>query len=118
MNDRHDLPIFPAREDPSLRYWRKRLTHAIDLTRRTQNSIAEQAGVSQETLSRIIHGIHAQPRFETVVRIIHATGESVGWLLREPQTFLSTDDSAQMRQFIDFLESKFAPRNRRISRLD
>jgi transcriptional regulator with XRE-family HTH domain len=98
--------------------WRRRLTRAIDSTRRTQNSIAEQAGVSPETLSRIIHGIHAEPRFETVVRIIHATGETVGWILREPQTFLSADDSARMREVIDFLESKFAPRNRAISGLD
>jgi len=118
MNRESELPIFPARKNPSLRDWRRRLTRAIDLTRRTQNAIAEQAGVTPETLSRVINGIHKQPGFETVVRIIHATGETVGWLLREPQTFLSTDDSAQMRQFIDFLESKFAPRNRAISRLD
>jgi transcriptional regulator with XRE-family HTH domain len=98
--------------------WRRRLTRAIDLTRRTQASIAEQAGVSPETLSRIIHGIHAEPRFETVVRIIHATGETVGWLLCEPQTFLSADDSARMREVIDFLESSFAPRSRAINRLD
>jgi transcriptional regulator with XRE-family HTH domain len=98
--------------------WRKRLRHAVDLTRRTQASIAEQAGVTPETLSRIIYGIHAQPGFETVVRIIHATGETVGWILREPQTFLSAEDSARMREIIDFLESSFAPRNRAISRLD
>jgi transcriptional regulator with XRE-family HTH domain len=100
------------------KHWRRRLTHAIDLSRRTQASIAEQAGVSPETLSRIIHGIHAHPRFETVAEIIYATGESVGWLLREPQTFLSADDSARMREIIDFLESSFAPRNRAIGRLD
>jgi transcriptional regulator with XRE-family HTH domain len=100
------------------RQWRRRLTHAIDLPRRTQASIAEQAGVSPETLCRVLNGRHARPQFETVVRIVHATGESVGWLLREPQTFLSTDDSARMREFIDFLESRFAARNRAISRLD
>ena len=98
--------------------WRRRLTHAIDRTRRTQASIAEQAGVSPETLSRVIHGVHAQPGFETVVRIIHATGESVGWLLREPQTFLSANDSARMREVIDFLESNFAPLKPQMSRLD
>ena len=100
------------------KHWRRRLTHAIDLSRRKQVSIAEQAGVSPETLSRIIRGTNAQPRFETVVALIHATGETVGWILREPQTFLSTDDSARMREVIDFLESSFAPRNRAISRLD
>jgi transcriptional regulator with XRE-family HTH domain len=98
--------------------WRRRLARAIDLTRRTQASIAEQAGVSPETLCRVLNGRHARPQFETVVRIVHATGESVGWLLCEPQTFLSADDSARMREVIDFLESKFAPRSRAISRLD
>jgi transcriptional regulator with XRE-family HTH domain len=98
--------------------WRRRLTHAIALSRRTQASIAEQAGVTPETLCRVLSGRHARPQFETVVRIIHATGEGVGWLLREPQTFLSADDSARMREVIDFLESKFAPRNRAVSRLD
>jgi len=98
--------------------WRRRLTRAIELSRRTQASIAEQAGVSPETLCRVLNGRHAQPQFETVVRIIHATGESVGWLLREPQTFLSADDSARMREIIDFLELSFTPRKRAISRLD
>ena len=98
--------------------WRKRLRQAVTRTRRSQESIALQAGVTPETLSRVLSGIHAQPGFETVVRIIHATGESVGWLLREPQTFLSADDSARMREVINFLESRFAPRNRAISRLD
>lgn len=118
MNRESELPIFPARKDPSLKGWHRRLRHAIDLTRRTQASIATQAGVNPETLSRIINGIHTDPRFETVVRIIHATGETFGWLLREPQTFLSTDDSARMREIIDFLESSFAPRSRAITRLD
>ncbi|HSY52669.1 MAG TPA: helix-turn-helix transcriptional regulator [Thermoanaerobaculia bacterium] len=100
------------------KHWRRRLTRAIDLSRRTQASIAAQAGITPETLSRVIRGVHAQPQFETVVRIIHATGETVGWILREPQTFVSADDSARMREVIDFLESSFAPRNRAISRLD
>ena len=98
--------------------WRKRLTRAIDRSRRTQAAIALQAGVSPETLSRVIHGIHKQPGFETVVSVIYAAGESVGWFLREPQTFLSADDRAHMREVIDFLESTFAPRNKAISRLD
>src|SRR3954454_837065 len=98
--------------------WRRRLTRAIDLSRRTQVSIAEQAGVSPETLCRVLNGRHAQRQCETVVRSTHATGESFGWLLREPQTFLSADDSARMREIIDFLELSFEPRKRAISRLD
>jgi len=100
------------------RHWRRRLREAIDLTRRTQASIALQAGVSPETLSRVLSGVHAQPSFETVVSIIYAAGENVAWILREPETFLSSDDSKRMREIIDFLESNFAPMEWPISLLD
>src|SRR5436305_3901809 len=64
--------------------WRERLRVAIDASGRTQSAIAASAGVSPETLSRVLSGVHAQPAFETVVRIAHAVGESVGTLLDEP----------------------------------
>jgi DNA-binding phage protein len=57
-------------------HWRSRLRKAIDLTRRSQASIALQAGVTPETLSRVLSGVHAQPAFETVVSIIYAAGET------------------------------------------
>jgi len=90
--------------------WRKRLRQAVVRTRRSQASIAEQAGVTPETLSRVLTGVHAQPGFETVVRIVYATGESVGWVLREPQAPLSADGQAMMREIIDFLDSHFPAR--------
>lgn len=89
--------------------WRKRLRHAVDLTRRTHCSIAEDAGVNPETFSRVMSGKHAQPGFETVVRIIHAVGETVGWIIREPQATLSADDSARMREIVGFLDELFPP---------
>ena len=69
-----------------------------------------QAGVSPETLSRVLTGVHAQPGFETVVKIAHATGEKVGWILREPQAALSVEDLKMMRECIDFLDSHFPAR--------
>lgn len=96
------------------RDWRKRFVSAIDITRRTQNAIAEQAGVSPETLSRIIHGIHAQPQFETVVKIVYATHESVGWLLGEARAPLSSEEIAKMREITDFMGTIFAPLGRRV----
>jgi transcriptional regulator with XRE-family HTH domain len=96
--------------------WRKRLRSAVDLTRRTHCSIAEQAGVTPETFSRVLSGRHRQPGFETVVKIIHATGESVGWVLGERQAPLSADGQAMMREIIDFLDSHFPEKP--VSRLD
>jgi len=92
---------------PDLADWRERLRGAIRRTGRRQNSIAEQAGVSPDTLSRILSGGHANPRFETVAAIVHAAGESVGWLLREPQAPLSGSDLFMMREIVDFLDSHF-----------
>jgi transcriptional regulator with XRE-family HTH domain len=95
------------------RDWRKRFVHAIDITRLTQNSIAEQAGVSPETLSRIIHGIHAQPQFETVVKIVYATHENVGWLLGEQRAPLSSEEMARMREIADYMGTTFPPLGRK-----
>jgi len=92
---------------PDLADWRERLRGAIRRTGRRQNSIAEQAGVSPDTLSRILSGGHANPRFETVAAIVHAAGESVGWLLREPQAPLSGSDLFMMREIVHFLDSHF-----------
>ena len=104
---------------PDLADWRERLRGAIRRTGRRQNAIAEQAGVSPETLSKILTGGHANPRFETVVAIVHAAGESVGWLLREPQAPLSGSDLFMMREIVDFLDSHFpAPRRRDSSRVN
>ena len=60
----------------------------------------------------MLSGVHAQPKFETVVRIIHAVGESVGSILREPQSPLTADDIARMREITDFLDSRFPPIDR------
>ena len=98
--------------------WRSRLREAIDPTRRTQASIALQAGVSPETLCRVLSGRHGRPSFETVVSVIYAAGENVAWILREPETFLSSDDSKRMREIIGFLEENFAPMEWPISLLD
>lgn len=98
---------------PDLADWRERLRRAINSTRRSQESIALQAGVSPETLSRVLTGVHAQPGFETVVKIAHATGESVGWILGETQAPLSADGYAMMREVADFLDSHFPAKDRK-----
>jgi len=85
--------------------WRNRLRAAVDASGRTQNAIAASAGVSPETLSRVLSGVHAQPAFETVVRIAHAVGESVGTLLDEPAFFLDGEQRAEIRRVVNYLNS-------------
>jgi transcriptional regulator with XRE-family HTH domain len=77
--------------------WRDRLRGAIYKTGRTQSAIAEEAGISAETLSRILTGRHAEPRFGVVVRIVHACGEHVGYILGEQPFSLSGEQRAKVR---------------------
>jgi SOS-response transcriptional repressor LexA len=88
--------------------WRERLRAAIDASGRTQNAIAAGAGVTPETLSRVLNGVHAQPAFDTVVRITHAVGESVGSLLDEPAFSLDGEQRAEVRRVIGYLNAAVA----------
>jgi SOS-response transcriptional repressor LexA len=83
--------------------WRDRLRAAIDASGRRQNAIAESAGVSPETLTRVLNGFHAQPAFDTVVRITHALGENVGTLLDEPAFSLDAEQRAELRRVLGYL---------------
>lgn len=63
--------------------WRARLREAVNRTGKKHSFIAEEAGIHPCTLSRILTGNLRHPNFQSVVRIAHATGESVGAILRE-----------------------------------
>ena len=85
--------------------WRERLRAAVDASGRTQNAIAASAGVTPETLSRVLSGVHAHPAFDTVVRITHAVGENIGTLLDEPAFILDSEQRADVRRVIGYLSS-------------
>jgi len=85
--------------------WRERLRAAVDASGRTQNAIAASAGVTPETLSRVLSGVHAQPAFETVVRITHALGQNVGTLLDEPAFILDGEQRAEVRRVVGYLRA-------------
>src|SRR5258708_9688982 len=67
--------------------WRERLRRAVQnraaVTYTKQAAIAALAGVTPETLSRILHAEHQRPSFETIVRIALASKEHVGYLIGE-----------------------------------
>ena len=85
--------------------WRQRLRTAIESSGRKQSAIAADAGVTPETLSRILHSVHVSPAFETIVRIVHAANENVGWILEERGFPLSATDRRELAAVVEFLRS-------------
>jgi transcriptional regulator with XRE-family HTH domain len=77
--------------------WRERLREAIERSGRKRYLIAEDAGITATTLSRILTGAHAQPRFETIMRIAHAVDENVGWICGEEGFSLSSEQRAKVQ---------------------
>jgi transcriptional regulator with XRE-family HTH domain len=78
--------------------WRTRLREAVDRTGKKHSAVARDAGIHPETLSRVLTDGMTRPSFEVVVRIAHATGESVGWLLAEPGYALSNEQRELLRR--------------------
>src|SRR4051794_38739374 len=78
--------------------WRARLKLAVQLSGKKYAVIAWDAGITAVTLSRILTGAHANPRFETIVNITHAVGENVGWILHESRAPLSAEETDKMRE--------------------
>lgn len=78
--------------------WRERLREAIKRNGLKHSIVAMDAGITPESLSRILNAEHAHPRFDTVVRIVHATGETVGWLLEERGYTFSSHERAELRE--------------------
>lgn len=87
--------------------WRARLKLAVQVSGRKHAAIAWDAGITAVTLSRILTGSHAHPRFETIVNITHAVGENVGWILHETRAPLSAEETEKMREIAAFLVSRF-----------
>lgn len=57
--------------------WRERLREAVRDSGMKHSIIALDAGIAPETLSRVLGSKHGRPRFDTIVRITHATGHTV-----------------------------------------
>lgn len=76
--------------------WRSRLRMAVDRTGKKHAAIARDAGVTPETLSRVLTGAGGKPAFDTIVRIAHAAGESVGYILHEHDFPYSVEERAAL----------------------
>jgi len=85
--------------------WRERLRTAVQRSGQKHSLIALDAGVTPETLSRILNEGHQRPSLESVTRIAHAVNENVGWLLDERGFVLSGQELTQLRKVVDFLNT-------------
>jgi len=72
---------------------------------RKQSTIAEDAGIAPETLSRVLNAVHVSPELETVAAIAHAIDENVGWLLDERGFTLSAEQQARLAEVVSFLQT-------------
>ena len=77
--------------------WLERLREAIDRTGKKHSTIAWDAGIDPTTLSNILRGKIKTPSFHNVVRVTHAAGETVGWLLGEYGFAFSGEERKRLR---------------------
>lgn len=90
--------------------WRERLREAVRRSGRKHSIIAMDAGICPETLSRVLGSKHGRPMFDTIVRITHATGHTVGWLLGERGFAFGPDEVKQLRKAASIIENATADR--------
>ena len=77
--------------------WRTRLRQAIDRTNWKHSYVAECAGITPVTLSRILTGVSAEPHLTSIVRLAHVAGVTVGWLLDEEGLQIGERERTQLR---------------------
>lgn len=94
-----------SKSEQSPRTWRDRLRAAINRTGRPHGEIARKAGVTPETLSHILTGRSVRPACDTVRRIAHAAGETVGAILGEHGYQLTQEQRDQLRRAAHLIEN-------------
>jgi|ERR1051325_3733746 transcriptional regulator with XRE-family HTH domain len=77
--------------------WRERLREAIVRSGKKQSAVAWEAGIDPCTLSRILTATMPNPSFRNVVRVTHAAGETVGWILGEYGYSISEEERKKLR---------------------
>ncbi|HEV7764601.1 MAG TPA: helix-turn-helix transcriptional regulator [Thermoanaerobaculia bacterium] len=76
--------------------WRDRLRYAVNRSGRKQSAIAWDAGITPETLSRILNAGHIEPRFSTVLRIVRALDVELAWVVGDPPGVTMTKEQRKL----------------------
>ena len=101
----YEVAFFPRPLVFDLVSWRERLRAAIDKSGMKHSLVALDAGITPETLSRILTAEHQRPSLDSITRIAHAVNENVGWILEERGFNLSADELKQLREVVRFLDA-------------
>lgn len=86
--------------------WRQRLRDIIKRKGYKHYLVAEDAGITNVTLSRTLTDPRSNPYLSTIVHIAHAVDEPVGAVLGEP--LLSTTDAEELQAAISVIERLLA----------
>jgi len=81
-----------------------RLRGLVDERRLTYSQVAELAGLTDETVGRIMRGTTPNPGVDTLEKIANGLGVTVGWILGEQGFEFSANDRVELRRFIDRAE--------------
>jgi transcriptional regulator with XRE-family HTH domain len=66
------------------------------------SQLADESGVPQKTVDRVLKGETKNPRIETLQGIASALGVTVGWVLGEKNYEFSPDDRDELRRLVDW----------------
>ena len=78
----------------------------LDVRGWNQAKLAEESGLSEVAISKIVTGVTADPQLDTITRIAHALGETVGALLGEKGFDLDAGEQQRLRELVDWANTK------------
>jgi len=94
-----------------------RLKESLPLGRGEQKALAHRAGVTPETLNRILSGVIKEPGFETIAKIARVSGLDMNRLIAEtgePQIveslmaeMISAGDRRRLQEFVSWIAARF-----------
>lgn len=82
-----------------------RLRDLLDERRLTYSQLAELAGLTDETVGRIMRGTTKNPGVDTLSKIAAGLGITVGWILGEKGFEFSPNDRVELRRFMEWGEA-------------
>lgn len=85
----------------------QRLDAAIRASGKTANAIADEAGTSAETISKLRKGKHDNPELQLFIRVAQAVGTTVGALLGD-SIAISAEDETELLRFRGWIDEKLA----------
>ena len=86
--------------------WRDRLRQAVEESGKTQARIALDAGVPEETVSRLMTGATKNPQIDTLLKIAHhGLGVTVAWLLGERGHELSPRQRERLKEAAEIMDT-------------